>query len=152
MKRILFFLLAFSLTTASYCQDIDSTQIKQTITIKQKYVLHFLSTMDWSNTDVINVLNQFRPQYDTAGKETSDKLITISTHSGTFADGMQRLSQLPEGQATQYNEEMMTAIFPQLTNGWLINRMLQIRNDNWAARDSRNHSTAIRIEQIDIVP
>lgn len=146
MKKLFGFLL-LTLPFVSKAQT-DSTRISQTITLKQKYVLHFLGSMDWGNTDVINLLNEYRPQHDNLNNE---KVITVHIPSGLVAEGMQRLSYLPEGMATQYNEDMAAALFPQITNPWLLNRMLAIRQANFEARDSRNKATAQRVEQIKIL-
>lgn len=144
MKRI-FLTLSFLFALFAVHAQVDSTRIEQTFTTKQKYALHFLGSMDWSQTDVINLINEIRPQYDSAN---SDKVISITAPSGLFADGMRQLSALPEGQASQYNEEMLDSIFPQISNLWLATRMQEIRAENWKQRDERNKATADRLRKI----
>ena len=147
MKQTIFFLFSFLFSLGAFAQT-DSSKITQTTTQKQLHVLHFLGAVDWSNTDVINLLIAFAPQYDSLD---NNKAITLTIPSGLIAEGMQRLSQLPEGQANEYNLNMLAEVLPQITNPWLGSRMQIIQQVNFAARDHRIKTISNRVKQIKTV-
>lgn len=139
------------ISLSAFCQDVDSTKILQPLDqVEQKYILHFLSVMDKNDPEVFSLTLEFMPQYDSVGKELSNKLISFpkGITSGLMANGMRKLSWLREGEAAQFNDDMLIRIYPKLTNPWLIRQFNEIRDANFKARDNRLKAEADKIEQM----
>jgi hypothetical protein len=137
-KYITILALLFSLHTMA--QGVDSTRIPQTITLQQKYHIYCLgfNVGQWGQTDYINYINEVRKQLS----ETSDTVrITVTVPSSMIRDIFTSMSRQPEGEATQYNEEIQAALGPQITNPWLGAQVNSIVMRNWAARDARIEAT-----------
>lgn len=144
-KTIIAILLLVSLQ--SFGQGVDSTRIPQTITLQQKYHVYCLgfNQGQWGQTDYINYLNDVRKAYS----ETSDTVrITVTVPSSLVRDLFYSMSRQPEGEATQYNEEIQAALGPQITNPWLGAAVNGIVQRNWDARDARIQATKKEILKI----
>jgi hypothetical protein len=144
-KYILSLLILISLK--GFAQGTDSTRIPQTITLKQKYHIYCLgfNQGNWGQTDYINYINDVRKQLN----ETTDTVsITVTVPSGLVRDLFQSMSVQPEGQATQYNEEIKAALGAQITNPWLGAQVQTIVLRNWAARDARIEETKKQLIRI----
>jgi hypothetical protein len=145
MKKLLFILL-FAIPFLTNAQGVDSTRIPQTITMSQKYHEYILGfNSNWGDVDMINYINQLRAQMDSTNKE---KPITVTVPSGLIRDIFQSMSYQPEGQATQYNENILLALGNQITNPWLGAAIQLIRQANWDARDSKIADTEKRLLSI----
>lgn len=146
MKKILLCLSLF-VGLGAVAQGVDSTRIPQTITLQQKYHIYCLgfNTGQWGQTDYINYINDVRKQLS----ETSDTVrITVTVPSSMIRDIFTSMSRQPEGESTQYNEEIQAVLAPQITNPWLGAQVQAIVARNWAARDSRIESTKKEILKI----
>jgi hypothetical protein len=144
-KYILSLLILISLK--GFAQGTDSTRIPQTITLKQKYHIYCLgfNQGNWGQTDYINYINDVRKQLN----ETTDTVsITVTVPSGLVRDLFQSMSVQPEGQATQYNEEIKAALGVQITNPWLGAQVQTIVLRNWDARDARIAETKKQLIRI----
>lgn len=135
MKQYLFLLLVF-VSGLVNAQSVDSTRIPQTITLQQKYHSYLLGFArgSWGQPDMINYLNAYVAQRDSGNWS---KPITITVPSGLVRDLFQLMSSQPEGQSTQYNENINSVLGAQLTNPWLGAALYGIQKANWAARDAR---------------
>lgn len=143
-KTILSLLILISFSAAA--QGIDSTRIPQTVTLQQRYHTYVLGfNANWGSVDMINYINQVRAQMS----ETNDSAaITVTIPSGLLRDLFQSMSYQPEGQATQYNENIQAVLIGQITNPWLGNAIGAIRQANWDARDNKIQDTKGRLLQI----
>jgi hypothetical protein len=128
------------LSLQSFGQGVDSTRIPQTVKmsqVKHIYCLGF-NQGQWGQVDYINYLNEVRKQMS----ETSDTVsITVTVPSSLIRDIFYSMSRQPEGEATQYNEEIQAVLAPQITNPWLGAQVQAIVQRNWAARDARIEAT-----------
>jgi hypothetical protein len=141
-KAILYLLILFSLSASA--QGVDSTRIPQTMTLAQKYHVYVLgfNTGSWGSVDFINYINQVRSQMDSVNME---KAITVTVPSSMVRDIFYSMSRQPEGEATQYNEEIQAALTPQITNAWLGGAVQAIVAQNWATRDAKIGETKKRL-------
>lgn len=139
MKYTFFLLFSFASFFVK-AQGVDSTQIPQTITLPQKYQVYVLGFNKgaWGTVDYFNYINQVRAQMDSVNAE---KPIRVTVSSGLIRDLFQSMSYQPEGQATQYNENIQTLLGSQITNPWLGSAIYQIRQQNWNARDEKIKAT-----------
>jgi hypothetical protein len=127
-------------SVSAFSQGVDSTRIPQTITLQQKYHVYCLgfNQGQWGQTDYINYLNDVRKVYS----EVSDTVsISVTVPSSLVRDLFYSMSRQPEGEATQYNEEIQAALGPQITNPWLGAQVNSIVQGNWDARDARIEAT-----------
>jgi hypothetical protein len=141
-KYILSLLILISLQ--SFGQGVDSTRLPQSLTLAQKYHVYVLgfNSGSWGNVDFINYINQVRSQLDSTNMEKS---ITVSVPSSLVRDIFSSMSRQPEGEATQYNENIQAILTPQITNQWLGNAITAIVLNNWAARDAKISDTKKRL-------
>lgn len=139
MKKTIIAILCL-VSLQSFGQGVDSTRIPQTLTLQQKYHVYCLgfNTGQWGQTDYINYLNDVRRAYS----ETTDTVkITVTVPSSLVRDLFYSMSRQPEGESTQYNEEIKAVLGPQITNPWLGNAVNGIVMRNWAQRDARIEAT-----------
>jgi hypothetical protein len=139
MKKAILFLLTLISLSAS-AQGVDSTRLPQTLTLQQRHHLYCLgfNQGSWGQTDYINYLNEVRRQFS----ETSDTVrITVTVPSSLVRDLFFSMSRQPEGEATQYNEDIKDLLGPQITNPWLGAAVQQVIVQNWAQRDARIEGT-----------
>jgi hypothetical protein len=147
MKKIIILLL-FVIPFISKAQDttsvpvdtvfvppIDSSRISQTITLSQlyhTYIIGFIGTV--ASVDNINYLNQLRGQYDTSNM---NKSITVTVPSYMIVNVYRQMAAQPEGQCSSYNNAILDALVPQISNSWLMNQIGAIRAANFAIRDAK---------------
>lgn len=128
----------------SFSQGVDSTRITQSLTLPQEkmiYVLGF-NQGSWGSVDFINFINQVRAQMDSVNMQ---KQITVTVPSSLVRDIFASMSRQPEGEATQYNEDIQSLLTPQITNQWLGNAITAIVLNNWANRDAKIADTKKRL-------
>jgi hypothetical protein len=139
MKKYITLLLILC-AVKGMAQGVDSTRIPQTMNLPQKYHVYVLgfNQGSWGAVDFINYINQVRAQMDSVNMEKS---ISVTVPSSLVRDVFQSMSRQPEGEATQYNENIQAALGPQITNPWLGAQVNSIVMRNWAARDARIEAT-----------
>jgi hypothetical protein len=131
-----------------YVAPIDSSRISQIITLSQlyhTYIIGFIGTV--ASVDNINYLNQLRAQYDTSNM---NKSITVTVPSYMIVNVYRQMAAQPEGQTSSYNNDILTSLVPQVTNSWLMNQIMAIRDSNFAIRDAKVQAAKAFIMSINL--
>lgn len=144
MKKTILLLLIF-ISLGAMAQGVDSTRIPQTVSMPKVYHVYVLgfNQGSWGAVDFINYINQVRSQMDSTTADTA--IITVTVPSSMVRDIFSSMSRQPEGEATQYNEEIQAALTPQITNAWLGGAVQAIVAQNWASRDAKIRETKKRL-------
>lgn len=115
---------------------IDSTRIPQTIILKAKHLCFIKSCINTSDIPQRFLLFQsVASQLDSTDSPEQDIIVTVE--SGLIVDIFIALGQQQEYYSALYNQEMQTALMPQVTNPWLLARIQEIGQRNADERERR---------------
>lgn len=125
MKYTTLLLLVFASFFASAQSSVDSTRLLDTIILKKDFVDYVTGVVgERSGANYFKFYKQTTKQVDTAHLVNPDQLITIYAEGGFILEFYQNVSNVKEGVGSKINNDIKYALFPQLKNGWLINRLI----------------------------
>jgi urease alpha subunit len=128
MKKLFFSLIVILSFCKAFSQQVDSSQITQSITLTQDQHIYLIGFMgEIRSAEKIKYVNQVAGQYDATD---STKAITVTAPSSLIVRMYQTMTVLPEGVGYVYNNQIKDALMPQITNPWLGARIMEIIADN----------------------
>jgi uncharacterized protein YbaP (TraB family) len=116
------------MAAASDTVPIDSSRISQTITLSENQHLYLIGSMtNIDNADAFNYIRQVKTAYNAADTSIA---ISVTVPSQLVASLYQTMTVKAEGVTAVYNNDIKSALMPQITNPWLGTQLMMIAIEN----------------------